>query len=81
MGRRPRESLTDGARAWTDEIRASGHPHIHRRAHAKAAVALRGPLADVLLVFYRRLPRDSDRAEVLGEVGLLDGWLAATARR
>ncbi len=50
-----------------------------RRAHEKAAVALRGPLADVLLVFHRRLPPDSDRVEVLGDAALLDRWLAATA--
>ncbi|MFF0727344.1 maleylpyruvate isomerase N-terminal domain-containing protein [Streptomyces sp. NPDC004134] len=50
-----------------------------RREHAKAAVALRGPLADVLRVFYRRLPPDSGRVEVLGEAGVLDTWLAATA--
>ncbi|MGR8010788.1 maleylpyruvate isomerase family mycothiol-dependent enzyme [Streptomyces hypolithicus] len=46
-----------------------------RRAHAKATVALRGPLADVLQVFYRRLPADSDRVEVLGDAELLDFWL------
>ncbi|MGP4001230.1 maleylpyruvate isomerase family mycothiol-dependent enzyme [Streptomyces sp. 8N706] len=46
-----------------------------RRAHAKATVAVRGPMADVLRVFYRRLPADSDRVEVLGEPEVLDFWL------
>ncbi|WP_093801067.1 maleylpyruvate isomerase family mycothiol-dependent enzyme [Streptomyces sp. Wb2n-11] len=46
-----------------------------RRGHEKATVALRGPLTDVLQVFYRRLPADSDRVEVLGEAQLLDFWL------
>jgi uncharacterized protein (TIGR03083 family) len=46
-----------------------------RRGHEKATVALRGPLSDVLRVFYRRLPADSDRVEVLGEAELLDFWL------
>lgn len=46
-----------------------------RRAHEKATVALRGPLTDVLQVFYRRLPADSDRVEVLGDAALLDFWL------
>ncbi|GAA1536846.1 maleylpyruvate isomerase family mycothiol-dependent enzyme [Streptomyces albidochromogenes] len=46
-----------------------------RHAHEKATVALRGPLADVLRVFYRRLPADSDRVEVLGDAELLDFWL------
>lgn len=46
-----------------------------RRGHGKATVTLRGPLTDVLQVFYRRLPADSDRVEVLGETQLLDAWL------
>jgi hypothetical protein len=46
-----------------------------RRGHEKATVALRGPLADVLQVFYRRLPADSERVEVLGGAALLDFWL------
>ncbi|MHC0428845.1 maleylpyruvate isomerase family mycothiol-dependent enzyme [Streptomyces sp. O3] len=46
-----------------------------RRGHDKATVALRGPLTDVLQVFYRRLPVDSERVEVLGERELLDFWL------
>ncbi|GAA3370931.1 maleylpyruvate isomerase family mycothiol-dependent enzyme [Streptomyces sannanensis] len=46
-----------------------------RRAHEKATVALRGPLTDVLQVFYRRLPADSERVEVLGDAALLDFWL------
>jgi uncharacterized protein (TIGR03083 family) len=47
-----------------------------RRGHEKATVALRGPLADVLQVFYRRLPADSEQVEVLGDAELLDFWLA-----
>ncbi|WP_434588889.1 maleylpyruvate isomerase family mycothiol-dependent enzyme [Streptomyces sp. A5-4] len=50
-----------------------------RRAHTKATVALRGPLTDVLQVFYRRLPPQSDRVEVLGDAELLDFWLARTS--
>lgn len=46
-----------------------------RRGHEKATVALRGPLTDVLLAFYRRIPADSDRVEVLGDARLLDFWL------
>lgn len=58
---------------WLIELGADG---IHwRRAHGKATVALRGPLTDVLRVFYRRLPPDSARVEVLGDAGLLDFWL------
>ncbi|WP_030672141.1 maleylpyruvate isomerase family mycothiol-dependent enzyme [Streptomyces rimosus] len=50
-----------------------------RRGHAKATVALRGPVVDVLRVFYRRLPADSDRVEVLGDARLLDFWLERTS--
>jgi uncharacterized protein (TIGR03083 family) len=46
------------------------------RAHRKATVALRGPMADVLRVFFRRLPPSSERVEVVGDTGLLDFWLA-----
>ncbi|MFE1776443.1 maleylpyruvate isomerase family mycothiol-dependent enzyme [Streptomyces sp. NPDC059008] len=54
----------------------TGERLTHRRAHEKAAVALRGPLTDVLRVVYRRLPADSDRVEVLGDRALLERWLA-----
>ncbi|WP_395371605.1 maleylpyruvate isomerase family mycothiol-dependent enzyme [Streptomyces tubercidicus] len=53
----------------------TGDRLVHRRAHEKAAVALRGPLTDLLRVVYRRLPADSDSVEVLGERALLDRWL------
>lgn len=46
-----------------------------RRGHEKATVALRGPLTDVMLAFYRRLPLDSPRLEVLGDRELLEFWL------
>jgi hypothetical protein len=46
-----------------------------RRGHEKATVALRGPLTEVLLAFYRRLPLDDGRLEVLGERELLEFWL------
>ncbi|MFE9707225.1 maleylpyruvate isomerase family mycothiol-dependent enzyme [Streptomyces sp. NPDC005930] len=46
-----------------------------RRGHEKATVALRGPLTDVLLAFYRRLPLDALGLEVLGERELLEFWL------
>jgi uncharacterized protein (TIGR03083 family) len=58
---------------WLIELGADGW--IWRRGHEKATVALRGPIADVLLVFHRRLPADSERVEVLGEAALLDFWL------
>ncbi|MFZ4156149.1 maleylpyruvate isomerase family mycothiol-dependent enzyme [Streptomyces pseudogriseolus] len=46
-----------------------------RHGHEKATVALRGPLTWVLLAFYRRIPLDDPRIEVLGERALLETWL------
>jgi uncharacterized protein (TIGR03083 family) len=46
-----------------------------RHAHEKATVAVRGPVADVLRVVYRRLPPDTEGVEVLGDRALLDAWL------
>jgi uncharacterized protein (TIGR03083 family) len=43
-----------------------------RRAHEKAAVAVRGPLTGLLLVVYGRRPARSEGIEVLGDVQLLD---------
>jgi hypothetical protein len=52
-----------------------------RRGHEKATVTLHGPLADVLRVFHRRLPADSERVEVLGEARLLNFWLEHVSLR
>ncbi|WP_405936551.1 maleylpyruvate isomerase family mycothiol-dependent enzyme [Streptomyces sp. NBC_00726] len=62
---------------WLIEIGSDGFTW--RRAHAKATVALRGPLTDVMLVFNRRLDPGSDRVEVLGDAALLDFWLERTS--
>ncbi|MET7890674.1 maleylpyruvate isomerase family mycothiol-dependent enzyme [Streptomyces mirabilis] len=58
---------------WVVELTEEGV--VWRRDHEKATVALRGPLTDILLAFYRRLPLDDGRLEVLGERELLDFWL------
>jgi len=54
--------LTGDALAW-------------RRAHEKSAVAVRGPLVELLLVIYRRRSPRAGTVEVLGEADLLDYWL------
>ncbi|OKI04871.1 hypothetical protein A6A06_09185 [Streptomyces sp. CB02923] len=47
-----------------------------RRAPGEeAAVTVRGPLTDLLLVVYRRLPARSPGIEIDGDAGLLDFWL------
>jgi uncharacterized protein (TIGR03083 family) len=69
----------DLAAEWLIELGTDGFTW--RRGHEKATVALRGPLADVLRVFHRRLPADSERVEVLGEAALLDFWLERVSLR
>jgi len=61
------------AAEWLIELGADGFTW--RRGHERATVALRGPLTDVLRVFYRRLPSSSERVEVLGDNALLRFWL------
>ncbi|MEV5380067.1 maleylpyruvate isomerase family mycothiol-dependent enzyme [Streptomyces nondiastaticus] len=46
------------------------------RAHAKASVAVRGPLTDLVLFVYRRpTPSGTGGVEILGDEPLLDLWL------
>ena len=46
-----------------------------RRGHEKAAVAVRGPLTELLLVIYKRRPARGDDIEAFGDTALLDFWL------
>ncbi|MEV6568715.1 maleylpyruvate isomerase family mycothiol-dependent enzyme [Streptomyces kronopolitis] len=80
-GRTIHVHATDAPPGLTAEwlLDLTGEAPAHRRTHEKAAVALRGPLTDVLQVLYRRLPADSDRVEVLGDAALLDRWLAVAS--
>ncbi|MFE9689469.1 maleylpyruvate isomerase family mycothiol-dependent enzyme [Micromonospora sp. NPDC005806] len=50
-----------------------------RRAHEKAAVAVRGPVTELLLLIYGRRPVDAAAVEVLGDAKLLDFWLERVA--
>ncbi|GAA0492181.1 maleylpyruvate isomerase family mycothiol-dependent enzyme [Streptomyces olivaceiscleroticus] len=45
-----------------------------RRAHEKAAVAVRGPLVELLLTLYRRRSPHDGTVEVIGDAKLLDFW-------
>jgi uncharacterized protein (TIGR03083 family) len=60
---------------WVVDL--TGEAITWRPAHEKAAVAVRGPLTDLLLLVYGRRPV-TDRTEVLGDRRLLDSWLART---
>lgn len=43
--------------------------------HEKVTVAVRGTLADLMLLFHRSLAPTSTRVELLGDADLLDFWL------
>ena len=60
------DTAPEAAAEWLIDF--TGDTIIWRRSHEKAAVAVRGPLTDLLLVIYRRQPPHS-------EVHLLDFWL------
>ncbi|GHJ36328.1 maleylpyruvate isomerase family mycothiol-dependent enzyme [Streptomyces sp. TS71-3] len=55
--------------------RGGAHGASDATAAPAADVALRGPLTEVLLAFYRRRSLDDGRLSVAGERGLLDFWL------
>ena len=82
------EALPDGAVLHvhaTDEgvdgewlVRREGQAVTVEPGHGKGDVALRGPVARLLLVLVRRVQPDDPEVEVLGDQALLTGWLAAT---
>jgi uncharacterized protein (TIGR03083 family) len=59
---------TDNDAEWVLDF--TGETFAWRRAHEKSAVALRGPVLDLLLTIYQRIP--ADRVEILGDRDLLD---------
>lgn len=67
----------DAPAEWLIDL--TGDAIVWRRAHEKAAVAVRGPLTDLLLVIYRRRPARSESTEILGDGQLLDFWLERVA--
>lgn len=68
---------TDGPGEWTISLTEDGFDWA--ADHAKATVAVRGQLADlVLLIYGRRRPQDSDRFEIFGDQTALERWLGAT---
>ena len=67
------DTAPEAAAEWMIDL--TGDSIVWRRAHEKSAVAVRGPLTDLLLVVYRRRPARSEGIEILGDVQLLDFWL------
>jgi uncharacterized protein (TIGR03083 family) len=67
------DTAPEAAAEWLVDL--TGDAIAWRRAHEKAAVAVRGPVTSLLLVVYRRQPARSDGIEILGDEKLLDFWL------
>ncbi|MFI1796151.1 maleylpyruvate isomerase family mycothiol-dependent enzyme [Streptomyces sp. NPDC020379] len=67
------DTPAEAAAEWFVDL--TGERMAWRRGHEKAAVTVRGPVADVLAVFYHRQPIADGRVEVLGDRALLDLWL------
>ncbi|NUP44650.1 MAG: maleylpyruvate isomerase family mycothiol-dependent enzyme [Streptomyces sp.] len=67
------DTAPDAAAEWVVDL--TGEVIAWRRAHEKAAVAVRAPLAELLLLVYRRRPAHGEGVEVLGDARLLDFWL------
>jgi uncharacterized protein (TIGR03083 family) len=63
----------EAAAEWVVDL--TGDTITWRRAHEKAAVAVRGPLTGLLLVIYKRWRARSPGIEVIGDEKLLDFWL------
>lgn len=69
---------TDGPGEWT--VHLTGDGFTWAAEHGKATVAIRGPLADLLLLLYgRRRAHDTDRFETFGDLAVADRWFAATS--
>jgi hypothetical protein len=62
---------TDTDAEWLVDL--TGDRIVWRHAHAKAAVAARGTVLDLLLVIYKR--REVETVEVVGDADLLDFYL------
>jgi uncharacterized protein (TIGR03083 family) len=63
----------EAAAEWLVDL--TGEAVVWRRAHERAAVAVRAPLTSLLLILYRRQPVPSSGVEVFGDTALLDFWL------
>ncbi|MFT3854084.1 MAG: maleylpyruvate isomerase family mycothiol-dependent enzyme [Ilumatobacteraceae bacterium] len=59
---------------WVVDL--TGDVIVWRPSHEKSAVAWRGPLTDLLLGLYRRVPPRAGDLEVLGDADLLDLFLS-----
>jgi uncharacterized protein (TIGR03083 family) len=68
---------TDSPGEWT--IQLTGDGFTWAAEHGKATVAVRGRIADLLLLCYgRRRAHDGDRFETFGDLAVAERWFAAT---
>ncbi|MYV97401.1 maleylpyruvate isomerase family mycothiol-dependent enzyme [Streptomyces sp. SID3343] len=67
------DTAPEAAAEWVVDL--TGDAITWRRSHEKSAVAVRGPLTDLLLTIYKRRPPHGEGIEVLGDAALLDFWL------
>jgi uncharacterized protein (TIGR03083 family) len=69
---------TDADGEWL--VRFLGQPGIEwSRGHAKATAAVRGPVAELLLFAYGRIPPSDPRLSVFGDPSVLTAWQSKTA--
>jgi uncharacterized protein (TIGR03083 family) len=64
---------TDTGTVWVLDL--TGDVIAWRRSNEQTAAEIRGPVTDLLLTIYRRLPVDSGRIEVTGDAQFVDFWL------
>jgi uncharacterized protein (TIGR03083 family) len=67
------DTRPEDAAEWVVDL--TGDALAWRRAHEKSAVAVRGPVVELLLLVYRRRSPLDATVEVLGNAELLDFWL------
>lgn len=67
------DTAPEAAAEWLVDL--TGDTLAWRRTHEKAAVAVRAPLTDLLLIIYKRRPAHGETVEILGDADLLRFWL------
>lgn len=70
---------TDADGEWLIRIAADGGGVEWSRGHSKATTAVRGPVAELLLFTYGRVPGSDPRLTVFGDPALLEVWQEKTA--
>ncbi len=72
-GRTVHLHATDTEAEWVLDL--TGDAITWRHAHEKSAVALRGPVTELLLLIYKRRPPEGEDIGIFGDTDLLHFWL------